>query len=73
MNEWVREDASSALKEARLLAKEYGVEIGKLTTSKDSQGEYTLMEDGHIVAQGWYDYASEIKADYINEKIGEAA
>lgn len=50
-------------------AKRYGVEIGKLTTRKDSQGEYTLYEDGKVVAEGWYSDAAEMKAEYIEQKV----
>ena len=32
--------------EARKYAKNVGVVIGKLTTERDSQGEYTVYEDG---------------------------
>ena len=53
----------------KIEAKKYGVEIGKLTTSRDSQGEYTLYEDGYVVAEGYYDSAAEIKRDYIEEKV----
>ena len=54
-------------------AKRYGVQIGKLTSQKDSQGEYTLYEDGYVVAQGYYDSAAEIKADYIDRKVSKTA
>ena len=37
-----------SLSELRIEAKENGIIIGKLKTSKDSQGEYTLKEDGLI-------------------------
>ena len=62
-----------SLQEARAEAKESGVEIGKLTTYKDRQGEYTLKEDGHIVAEGYFDSASDIKEDYINDQINNAS
>ena len=64
-----RESIIMTLSEARAEARTNNITIGKLTTSKDSQGEYTLKEDGFIVAEGYYDSASEIKADYISEKI----
>ena len=50
-------------------AKKYGVTIGKLTTHKDSQGEYTLYENGKGVAEGWYSDAAEMKAEYIEQKV----
>lgn len=50
--------------------RKYGVEFGKLTTSKDSVGEYTLYENGRVVAEGWFDSAAEIKAEYIGLQIG---
>lgn len=53
------------LSEARAEAKRLGVEIGSLTTKKDSQGEYTLFEAGLEVACGFYGMAAEIKADYV--------
>jgi len=54
--------------EARKDARAAKVDIGKLTTEKDSQGEYTLYEDGSVVAEGFYDNASDIKEDYIIEQ-----
>jgi hypothetical protein len=50
-------------------AKQAGVIIGRLTTTRDSQGEYQLKEDGYIVSEGYYDTAAEIKADYIQDKV----
>ena len=61
-----------SLSEARAEAKENGITIGNLTTSKDSQGEYTLKEDGRIVAEGFYDNANDIKEDYIREEISSS-
>ena len=60
-----RENTNMTRSEAR----SYGVIIGKLTTSKDSRGEYILKEDGYIVAEGYYDSASEIKQDWIAMKV----
>ena len=59
----------TTLAEARKEAKEAGITIGKLTVTKDRQGEYQLKEDRYIVAEGYYDSASEIKADYIMEQV----
>jgi len=55
----------SELVQAREAAKAAGVTFGKFTTSKDSQGEYTLYEDGRIVGEGYFESASDIKTDYI--------
>lgn len=62
-----------SLQQARAEAKEQGVDIGKLTTYKDRQGEYTLKEDGHIVSEGYFESANDIKEDYINDQINNKA
>jgi len=54
-------------------AKKYGVHIGRLTSQRDSQGEYTLYEDNVYVASGWYDSAAELKSDYIQRRVSDAA
>ena len=61
----------SVLSEARQEARELGVKFGKFTSDKDSQGEYTLYEDGRVVAEGYFDTAAEIKADYIRDVMYE--
>jgi len=53
------------LSEAKKIATENGVNVGRLTSDKDSTGEYTVYNDGQIVAQGYGQDASEIKIDWL--------
>jgi len=53
------------LSEAKKIATENGVYVGRLTSDKDSTGEYTIYNDGRIVAQGYGQNASEIKIDWL--------
>jgi hypothetical protein len=53
------------LSEAKKRATENGVDVGRLTSDKDSTGEYTIYNDGRIVAQGYGQDASEIKIDWL--------
>ena len=50
--------------ELRKSAKEYNVEIGKMTAKKDCLGYFDIYEDGDIVAESMLaDSAAEAKAD----------
>ena len=58
--------------EIRKEAKKYGIEIGKLTTEKDSQGEYTVYENGRCTYfQVWAEgvNAAEAKRLYAQDKL----
>lgn len=59
------------LTEARTEAKKYGAKFGKFTSDKSSFGEYTLYEDGKVVAEGFAETASEMKVSYILHTISE--
>jgi|TARA_R110000803_G_scaffold106736_1_gene174823 hypothetical protein len=53
------------LSEAKKIATENGNYIGRLTSDKDSQGEYTIYNDGAIIAQGYGANATEVKIDAL--------
>ena len=53
------------LSEAKKIATENGVDVGRLTSDKDSTGEYTIYNNGRIVAQGYGQDAREVKIDWL--------
>lgn len=59
--------------EARKYAKRVNVVIGKLTTERDSQGEYTVYEDGRCTNFCQWEEgknATDAKIAYIMAKAG---
>ena len=53
------------LSEAKEIAAENGNTIGRLTSDKDSTGEYTVYNDGAIIGQGYGANAAEVKIDSL--------
>ena len=53
------------LSEAKKIATENGVNVGRLTSDKDSTNEYTIYNDGAIIGQGYGANATEVKIDSL--------
>ena len=53
------------LSEAKKIATENGNYIGKITASKNRQGEYTINNEGRTIGEGYFDNATHAKIDAL--------
>tara|TARA_R110000787_G_scaffold147882_4_gene261756 strand:+ start:517 stop:693 length:177 start_codon:yes stop_codon:yes gene_type:complete len=53
------------LTEAKQIATENGNYVGKITATKDRQGEYTIYNEGRMIGEGYFDSATDAKIDAL--------